>query len=147
DCSAEHLSLADGLEGVGNVLDLRLVALIRPEDRDDVEPAADLEETVLAEEIERGERDPALLLRGDRLPGHSPASRLDLDEDEGVAIARDQVNLAEPRAVAPDDHSHPLAAEVASGRPLAAVAQPAIPERPHEHERSHGEPGPFPFEV
>ena len=51
---------------------------------------------VLAEEMQRGEGHPALLLRRDGLGGHALAPRLDLDEDQGLAVPRDQVDLAEP---------------------------------------------------
>ena len=96
----------------------------------------DLEEVVLAEEVQRGEGDSPLLLRGDSLGGHTLAARLDLDEYQGVAVARDQVDLAELGAITPREHAQAPAAEEPRGGPLAAVTQQPVPERPHD--RSHG---------
>src|SRR5262249_41271491 len=129
---SKHLPAADGVEGIADVLDLRRAAVVGPEDGHDVEAAALLEEVVLAEEVQRGECDSALLLPGDRLGRHAPAPRLDLDEDQGLTVARDQVDLAGPRAIAPQQDPQALAAKEPSGQPLATLAQEPIPERPHD---------------
>src|SRR5262249_28935070 len=116
--SAEHLSAADGREGVGDVLDLGVAALVGPHDRDEVDPAADVEQPMLVEEMQRGQRDPALLLPVDGLGGHAASPRLDLDEDQSLAVARDQVDLAGPHAIAPRQDAKPTTAEIAGGGPL-----------------------------
>ena len=63
----------------------------------------------------RGERDPAPLLGRDRLGVGPPSTRLDLDEDQRVAIACDQVDLAVTRVDAAQD-VHPLLSQVPGGR-------------------------------
>src|SRR5690348_17097282 len=92
---SEELSPPARLEGVADVFDDGLAAVVGPDDRDDVEAGAPIEEVVFLEELEGGEGEPALLLGSDGLGGGPRAAGLDLDEDDRVAVARDQVDLAE----------------------------------------------------
>ncbi len=106
------------------------LTVIRPDDRHDVEPAALLEHPVHPEEVRRGERQPSLLLGRHGLRRYALATRLDLDEDQDLALARDQVDLAEPVAMAASQDAQALPAQVTGGRALTPVAQQPIPECP-----------------
>src|SRR5215204_2236536 len=105
---SEHLTASDRLEGVADVLDGRGAAVVGPDEGDDVEPdPLALEEVVLLEEPERRQGEPPLL-EGHRLGGLALPPGLHLDEDEDVAVARDQVDLALRRAVAADEDPQAL---------------------------------------
>jgi hypothetical protein len=130
--SAEHLPSADRLESVLEVLDRGKPAVIGPDDRDDVEPARMFEQGMALEEVERGEGEPSLLLLGDGLGRFTSAAGLDLDEDESVAVAGDQVDFSSAGPVAPDDDPKAVAAEELGGGPLAPVPEPPAPEGSEE---------------
>ena len=69
-----------------------------PDDRDDVKATALLGASVcFLEELEGGEGEPSLFLGGNRLGGLPEAARLDLNEDDRVAVTRNQVDLADKR--------------------------------------------------
>jgi hypothetical protein len=114
------------------MFDLGNSTVIRPDDGDDVEPARLFEQRVSLEEVERGEGEPALLLLGDGLGRFAPAAGLDLDEDEYVALAGDQVDLPSADPIAPDDDPQARAAEELRGGPLASVPEPPAPEGAEE---------------
>src|SRR4051812_9991899 len=78
---AEHLPPADRLEGVADVLDLGAAAVLGPDDGDDIEAAALLEQAMAFEEVEGGQCQPPLLLRRDSLRRRAPAPGFHLDED------------------------------------------------------------------
>ena len=113
------------------MLDGRGATPIRPDDRHDVEPAPLLEQAMLLEEPQRGKRQPALFLGSDGLGGLALTPRLDLDEDQDVAVPGDQVDLAARRPVASEQDPEALSAQVAGGRALAAIAQEPVPEGAH----------------
>jgi hypothetical protein len=52
-CLTKHLPAADRLEGIAEVFDPRRAAIVGPEDRHDVEPAALIEQSVSAHELQR----------------------------------------------------------------------------------------------
>lgn len=54
----------------------------------------------------------------------------DLDEDDDLPITADQVDFPLSGPITPDQHFHPALMEEPSRRPLAAVTQPSVPERP-----------------
>jgi len=112
-------------ESVPNELDL-------PEERaaasdaDDVEAHRTLVETELAHELARGALDLELLAPLDRLErGAEPVlrARLHLDEDERVAVERDDVDLAVVTAIVPAHDGVAAPAQIARGRALSARSQ------------------------
>lgn len=137
---AEHLPAANRFERIADVFDLGLATIVGPDDRHDVEPATDFQQSVFAKEVERGEGDPALFLEGNGLGWYALTSHLDLDEDQRVAVPRDQVDLTRPRAIAAQQYAQALTAKEPGGCPFAAVAQEPIPEGSHDRcHRSRGQ--------
>jgi len=126
--SAKHLARPGRLEGVPDVLDHGCPAIVGPDDGHDIEPRRPVQEPVPPEEVEGGQGEPALFFRRDRLGRVAPPSCLDLDEDDGVPVAGDQVDLALRGPVVTDDRPDPRAPKVARRRPLAAVAEPSAQE-------------------
>jgi hypothetical protein len=130
--SAEHLATAHGLEGVFDVLNGGRAAIVGPHDGHDIEPAGLVEQFVALEEVERGQREPALFLDRDRLRGRSLASSLHLDDDHCRAIARHQIDFAVRSAIPAHQDAHPFAPQVASRRPLSSVAEKPVQKSPHD---------------
>src|SRR4051794_40236268 len=112
------------------------VVLVGPDDRHDVEATWLFEEAVMLEELEGGEGESPLFLGGDGLGGDALPARLDLDEDQGIAVAGDQVDLAARRAIAAQDDPHPLTAQGAGRLTLAAIAEQAAQECTHDRVQS-----------
>jgi hypothetical protein len=133
---AEHLTTPDCFERVGEVFDGGRAAVVGPNDRDDVEPAALLEQAVLLEKLEGGERQAVLFFQGDRLGGLALPARLDLDEDQCRAVAGDEVDLPARGPVAAHQNVKPLAPQASRGRAFASVSQPSVQKGPHD--RVHG---------
>jgi hypothetical protein len=135
--STIHLAPADRLEGVPEVLDRRRMSSFRPDDGDDVEPGSLFEEAVALEKMESGEGQSALLLEGDGLGWDPLTARFDLDKDQNVALAGDQVDLPFVRPVAPGQDAEADLSKEASGLAFASIAEPAVPEG--SDDRVHGE--------
>ncbi len=134
---SEHLTPSDGLEGVAEVLDGRGFAIIGPNDRDDVEPGPlRVEQPMLREELQRRQGQPTLLLQSDRLGRLPLPARLDLDEDEDVSIARDQINFPEGCAITFRQDPKSLPAQETRGVLFSPVAQQ--PAQGGAHDRVHG---------
>jgi hypothetical protein len=75
-----------------------------------------------------GPGDPALLLAADRLEGRAAIrarAGADLDEDEGVAVLRDEIDLAAAGAVVAGEDPETVGEEVVRGEPLGALAEVA----------------------
>ena len=70
-----------------------------------------LEHPVNPQEVRRGERQASLLLRRHGLGRLALAMRLHLDEDQDLALVRDQVDLAEPVAMAARQDAQALPAK------------------------------------
>ena len=122
---AEHLTSPDRFERIGEVFDGGYAVVVGPNDRDDVEPATLLEQAVLFEELEGGERQAVLFFQGDRLGGLALPARLDLDEDQCRAVAGDEVDLPARGPVAAHQNVKPLAPQ-AVARPRVRLGLPAI---------------------
>src|SRR5687768_674438 len=115
------------LERVLDVTDHRLSPLW-PDDRDDVEPRGRLRDAVAAE-VELGRLgDLVLLAVVDLLLGRRIVIRASfhLDEHDRLAVAGDDVDLAEVAAEVADDDLVAEVAQVAGRAVLAAVAQGAL---------------------
>src|SRR6185295_1691785 len=97
---------------VGDVADGLDRALVVEDDRDDVEAAGDLPDPLELEIAVRQLAEPILLAgvhRGLRGIALGRAARLDLDEDESLALLRHQVDLARagPHVAVEDGQSTP----------------------------------------
>src|SRR5262245_25641908 len=117
-------SLEGCLKSVGRVAHLRLVTR-RPDDRDDVEAGGRLGEAV-AGQVELGALgDLVLLVLVDLLFGSWVVveTGFDLDEDQRLAVAGDDVDFAELAAVVADENLVALALEVTGRGVLAAIAE------------------------
>jgi hypothetical protein len=126
--SAIHLTLANGLERGADVLDFRRRSVVKPDDGHDVKSAALVQKPVLLEEMEGGEREPALFLGRDGFGGDAAAPGFDLHEDDHVSVEGDQVDLAMMGPVATMEDLESLAPEEACGLPLATITENEIPE-------------------
>jgi hypothetical protein len=124
-----HLAATDGFKRIADVFDHRLASIVGPDDRYDVEPALLLKQVMALEKFERGYRNPSLLLCGHGFRRLTPAPRLDLDENQDVAIANNEVDLALMRPISAQDYAHAGLPQKARRRALAAIAEQAIPER------------------
>ena len=72
------------------------VLVVGPDDRHDIEATPHFEHVVSAHELHRNVCQPPLFLRGDSLGGHALPPGLHLDENQRVAITRDQVDFTLP---------------------------------------------------
>jgi hypothetical protein len=129
---AKHLPASDRLEGIAEVLDPWGSAIVGPDDRHDVEAAAHFEDVVSTHELKRDVSQPPLFLRGDRLGGNALPPCLHLDEDQRVAITRDQINFTLLGLKTAQQDAHALAFQVAGGDSLAALPQQPIQEGPQD---------------
>jgi len=120
---AKELVLTGRLEGVADVLNGRGKLRVGPEDGHDIETTALFEQVITLEEVESGQCEPPLLLGVDRLGGLSMATGLHLDEDESVALSRDQVNLPKRSPVPAHQEPEPLTAQAVRSLALAAIAE------------------------
>jgi hypothetical protein len=131
ESSSEHLPASDRFEGVAEVIDLRTSLIVRPNDRHDVEAAADFEHVVFAHELKGDVRQPSLFLLSDRLGRNALPSRFHFDEHQRVAIARNQVNLTALGSITAQQDAHAVAFQMPRGRTLAAFAEQPIQESLH----------------
>jgi hypothetical protein len=120
--SPKHLAAPDGLKGVAEVLDLGRRAVVGPDDCDDVIPAAHFEKLIFAQELKRDIRQSALFLERNCFDGTSLPARFHFDEDQSVAVARDQIDFPLFRPIPTQEDAHALAFQVASGQSLAALS-------------------------
>src|SRR6476620_5358235 len=107
--------MAGRLECIANMLDFRGKPVVGPDDRHDVESAPLFEQVVMPQKLERGHAETPLLLRGDCLGGNASASRLDLNEDQRVGLARNQINFTPSRAISAIQDAYTVAAQITSG--------------------------------
>src|SRR5262245_63883308 len=113
-------------------------------DRDDVEAARTVREAVAHDVVDGELRDPVLLQPRDRfgrLAELVTVARLDLDEHDRLAIARDDVNFSTPPAVAPGKYCVPPAGQFAAREIFAGFSErdaglghdpPALQDRVHD---------------
>src|SRR3954468_15864910 len=76
--------------------------------------------------VERDPGDPMALQSGDRFGGLSELvtlARLDLDEHDHLAVARDDVNFSTPRAVAPGKYCVPATGQLFAREILAGFSK------------------------
>ncbi len=121
-----ELTAAGGLEGVANVVDDGGPAVVGPDHGDDVEPRSLFEQAVGLQEVQGGERQPALLFGGDRLGGVAPPAGLDLHEHDRPVVPGDQVDLAPGRPIPPGQDPVAEAPEVLAGEPLTLVTEDPV---------------------
>jgi len=113
------------LECVFEVLDLGLSAL-GDADLDHIEPARPVLRRLLHQEVLRGPLDPPPLRGRDRrvrLAAVGLRACLDLDEDDGVALGGDQIDLPRNATVVSNDDTVFPPSKMAGGGTLSAVAQ------------------------
>jgi hypothetical protein len=117
------------LDGVANVLDAGHGEGSVHEQPDHVDAARLLLAVGLrAVELEEGAQ-LALLAGVDSLLGSAEtdaAACLDLDEDQGLAVLGDDIDLAKSRAPVPGQDAKPLLLEIGECRSLAGVADPVL---------------------
>jgi len=128
--STEHLTAAVGIERVAVVLNLRLGAVVGPEDGDDVEPTTLLKQVMALEELERREGQPPLLFHGDGLGRLAAAAGLDFDEDQDIIVAGDQINLSAGGSPAAAEDAHSLFLQEPRRGAFPTIAEQTAQEGP-----------------
>ena len=110
------------LEGGGEMAKSRDAVLIVQRDGDHVEPACDVSQPLPLEIVLGQLTQPALLALPDGRLGRVPVALpegLDLDEDEGLAVARHEIDLAEAGADVPVEDGEAALLEEPCGLLLA----------------------------
>jgi len=135
--SAKHLPASDRIEGMADMLDRGSLSIVGPDDRHHIEPAFLFEQPVFLEEMQGRERQSSLLLEGHGLGRIALTTGLHLNENECVAIPRDEIDLALWGPISAEDHPDLRPSKKLSGSTLAPVAEPSTQEGAEDRRPRH----------
>jgi hypothetical protein len=91
-------------------------------DRDDIEPTRTLNQVVPRQIVQRDTGHPSSLEQRDRLRARAeltPLARLDLDEDDRLTIARDDIQFSSPTSIPAGKYFVPSSLKLLAGQIFA----------------------------